>query len=270
MEEKVAEQLGELLRNYGCAVDEVSYSSAVFLLSVNNGDEITQRVGKWFYSDVGERYFVHKFEDYEEYFVVVLFEEGVDITIVSMGVVKWRDQCCDIFSFVDKKPNYQDSLVPSTHGYVVEIACIAQEKSPSLVDFTDAKHIHAKYAQRSKNHARYYPHLSLPDKKSDGDFLVLRDETDGKKHPWTVPSLGKDQLTSVYAEYLRGSVHIPLGNNTCVDVVRPLPQTNVWGTLLYDIAAQSLMSASIPKTHLYIPWVVTLLGKQSLTLKVVV
>ena len=156
MEDEVTYSVGKLLRQHRVHLDEVAYSTALFIIASPDGESLSSRVAKWFHPDEGERYFTYPLNSTsEEYFAVVLFEGDKAAQLLSFGVVRDKQACLDIFSFQAQHPSVLTAASPA--GYVVEIACIANDKACSLTDFSEAKHIEGKYLQRSKNLANYYP-----------------------------------------------------------------------------------------------------------------
>lgn len=278
---ELAEQIGDTLQQYGINVEEVACSTAMFVLSVKDGTEITQKVVKWFHPDGGERFFRFLSPgDVEEYFTIVVFENQPSVHTLSFGILRKGDRCHDIWSFQSSFPD-QKRFVESSAGYIVEIAWIDQEKDVHLDDFTEAKHIQTKYLQRLKNQTHYYPRRSGI---CGNDFLVVKqiqpdlgewvyekaqEALHNKVHAWDL-TVSDEDLTSGFRSYMCGNKSVRLTSTKTLESVVTTPQTNVWGCLLYDIAAQSLTSASIPKTRLFIPWVLTRESKQALTLKMVV
>lgn len=282
----LATQINDILQEYGVYVDEVACSTAMFLLSVKNGQEVTQRVGKWFHPDEHERYFSYQITpNTKDYFAVILLEGSTQVQTVSFGVINHNKQCYDVWSFQEKFPSIS-KRVQSSPGYIIEIACIDTDKPTSLSDFSDAKHIEAKYLQRMKNHTHYYPNRTKS--ANEYDFLMIQNQVSSprddiwvyekaqqelqeKQHPWDLlDGIDDSELASAFGRYLCGAREIKLSSIKSLNAISPLPCTNIWGCLLYDIAAQSLTSASIPRTRLYIPWLTTVNNEQSLTLKMVV
>lgn len=281
------EQLSSIFVRYGIEIEEVACSTALFLLSVDNGQDIIQRVGKWFHPDTGERFFVHNGNSVKEYFTVILFENSVEIEVVSLGIVQHDNKCYDIFTFKEATKNDPTSTIESTSGYVLEIACVENDKSDNslnLSDFGDAKHIENKYIQRKKNSQHYYPSRDITE---PSEFLVItEDKYDAKSskwiyekaqielcdkvHSWNISDVEPEQVTQAYNLYQQGVSRPTISESYSLTCVKPLEQTNIWGCLLYDIAAQSLSSASIPKTRLWIPWILVYNDQHVLTLKIIV
>lgn len=275
-EGEAAVQIAKLLHTYGVELEEVSCSTAVFILSINGGTSTSTRVAKWFHPGDGERYFTFNVADgVKEYFTLALFEEESQVQVVSLGVLNVCGQCVGVFTLKEEQPDAYP-LISSDVGYVIEVACVESGTAVDLADFSVAKHIESKYLQRRRNVAHYYPPKTSP---QVGDFLVLVQDDQSKtdstcpqtyEHPWNLEAPSDGDLSRGYKEYQKGATHVHLSDNLYLAVQRPLTRTNVWGVLLYDVAAQSLTSASIPKTHLYVPWVIWHDNCQELTLKIVV
>jgi hypothetical protein len=284
MEDEVTQSVGDLLRKHRVHLNEVACSTALFLLASPDGETVTSKVAKWFHPDEGERYFCYQMDSMtEEYFAVVLFEGEREAQVLSFGVVNRKHRCMDIFSFKTQHPSVATTVSPA--GYVVEIACIANDKVWSLTDFSEAKHIQAKYLQRSKNLSHYYP--SRPPRSDPPTFLTVvpRQDTQereweffgaqqrlqSKKHSWDLAFASPSEFAVAFQDLNRGSSSSAhLAGGRYLQKSHPLQETNQWGCLLHDIAAQSLTSASIPKTRVYVPWVLTKEAKQCLSLKIVV
>lgn len=296
----LGEQIGEVLQRYKVRVEDVVCSSALFLLSVNGGSDVTQKVVKWFYQESGEPYFIFKTPlGTEEYFTVV-FVEGVSpsVVAVSFGVIRYNNQCLDVWSFKSKYPdvcnNSEFKLIDEGVGYVVEIARIDQDKSTNVNDLSDAKHIESKYLQRTKNVLHYYPHQKASQHQDRHEFLAVclennaasasttvqdenfdffksQDNLRKEEHSWALCSVDDSVMTRAYHEYKSsGKTLTRLVGSKMLVAITPARETNIWGCLLYDIAAQSLSSASIPRTRLVVPWVITHKGVEKLMLKMVV
>lgn len=164
LETSVRKQICKLLTRYGITLKEVGCSSAMLLLSVNEGTEVVQRVAKWFYPSTGERYFTYRSPGgpggpggsrIEEYFILVMFESEPTVYPASFGIIKENDSCCDVWTYESKHPDVK--RVESTPGYIVEIASIEHDKPTDLGDFREAKHIEGKFLQRKRNIQHYYP-----------------------------------------------------------------------------------------------------------------
>lgn len=288
MEAEVTSQICSILEEYNVCIAEVACSTAVFLLSVKDGHEVTQRVAKWFHPDSGERFFVKKSPlfEVEEYFALVLFEdeehEEVKVHAVSFGILKKGDRCYDAWSLKTEFPS--SVTMESSAGYIVEVACIEQEKVLDLTDFRGAKHIETKYLQRRKNVAHYYPsrpglvgssfatvvERPLLSAEEEWVYEKAQKELHQQRHAWEFPDSDGSDVAKAYWECQRGTELAHIAGGRHLKLLHPLPETNTWGCLMYDIAAQSLKSASIPRTRLHIPWVITRAGKERLALKMVV
>lgn len=257
---RISQQIGDILSAHGVHVEEVDCCTAVFLLSVNDAQDVVTRVAKWFYNSSGERYFTCASDGQEEYFAIVLFEGQVCVSPVSFGIVKCENRCLSVF-------DANHGIVSSPEGYVVEIACIESDKPFNFWDFTDAKHIQGKIEQRQRNATHYYPSRDVGQNK---EFLVLV-SGNARQHAWNLSEcVDEDNVTKAYYQYIRDAQSPVVQDDVRLQAVLPLKKTNLWGCLLYDIAAQSTNSASIPRTRLHVPWIVTIKSEQYLTLKVVV
>lgn len=284
------EQIAELLEKYNVDVEEVDCSNAVLVVSTHGGEEIEQRVGKWFYPSSGERYFTFKTEtldhDFvEEYFTIIVLDDGEKVvTTLSLGILKYLDRCFDIFSFQDqvKVDGREFTFVDSPLGYLIEVASIESNRVSGLYDFTDAKHIEAKYLQRKRSATHYYQQLKLPEQCGENDFFIVNTQEPSSEHPWNInQDYTEEEMVSakkrldtkmlvVASQNSSDRLAVSLNDDLILECQRPTPDPNYLSCLLYDICAQSLSSASIPRTRLYVPWIISRDGEPRLMFKIVV
>lgn len=280
----IPDQLEAILKHHKVSVEEVHYSSAVFVLATPDGNEVTHQVGKWFYPSTGPQYFTHEvYTDdkkvLRDCFIIALLGgqgQGNSLTTISLGIIQLDHECYDIFEFkekfklqsstdADNSSSTPQAFVKSDAGYLLELACVESDRNVATTDFGDAAHIEAKYLQRVKNTNHYYP------ARTDGYTDVFRvvEKVGCKNHPWNLlSSLTQEDLRKAHKQGFKDEVVKHSG--IYISEQHSSSTTNLWGCLLFDICAQSLTSASIPKTHLLVPWVVTKSGRPVLTLKMVV
>jgi hypothetical protein len=281
----IAEQLQLFIEEHTLTdVDELVFSSALFILSSDQGKEVSHKVGKWFYQDKKgvEKYFKNTTyvegddQAIVEYYVLVLLEGDESISTLSLGIIEFNNSFYDIFTFMSQFKLESESdnaanvnvFVKSPPGYVLEIACINNPKNVTLSDLSDAFHIQSKYTQRLRNITHYYPTQSVSDAAPTDTFRVLEKE-DSDIHAW---NLHKSVTLNDIAVAHKHDYMVEIGQGTNIFMVEKhsLASTNTKGVLLYDICSQSLTSASIPKTHLIVPWILKKDGIALLMLKVVV
>lgn len=272
-----------VIEKYNLNVEDISCSSAVLVISTKQGDEIKHHIGKWFYPSRGERFFTFQTEteeqDFiEEYFVLVM-DKHMGVSALSLGILKYQNKCFDIFSFQDSiEVEGGFEFIDSPLGYLVEVASIENESS-DIFDLNDARHIESKFTQRNRNSEHYYQTLHPSEKRVFDNFFVIKSRNTETVHPWNVTAeytneemvSAKKQLDDrLSTQGNTENISVPLNDELLLECQRSCPQNNLQSCVLYDICAQSLSSASIPRTRLHVPWIIHRDGACQVMLKIVV